>query len=93
MPKGRKEQGQRQFGSPNRTFGRGRGRGGGGGGGGGMGATGFCVCPRCGQRAQHRPGTPCLDERCPSCGVAMVREGSLHHQEIESRRTDNTTAD
>ncbi len=64
------------------------GGGGCGGGGGGLGAGGFCICPKCAQRVPHQPGTPCLQERCPTCGVAMVREGSPHHQEIENRRTE-----
>jgi hypothetical protein len=72
----------------------GRGQGGGGGetggagkaGHGGLGAGGFCICLKCGYRAPHQPGKPCLDERCPSCSAAMVREGSPHHLEIESRR-------
>jgi hypothetical protein len=77
--------------------GRGVGRGGRGGmgagaGGGvvngrGMGAGGACICPKCGQRTPHIPGTPCMQERCPECGVALVREGSAHHQEIEKRRS------
>ena len=72
--------------------GQGLGRGGGGGRagsgtGGGMGGGGFCVCPKCGQRLPHQPGVPCLQERCAKCGVAMVREGSPHHQEIENRRS------
>jgi hypothetical protein len=60
--------------------------------GGGLGGGGFCICPKCGKKVQHRPGTPCLDERCPSCGVALVREGSPHHQEIESRRAEREPA-
>jgi len=74
--------------------GGGRGQGGGGGttggagraGHGGLGAGGFCLCPKCGYRAPHQPGMPCLDARCPSCNVALVREGSPHHLEIEGHR-------
>jgi hypothetical protein len=68
------------------------GRGGGGGGGGrgqsgaAMGAGGSCLCPKCGQRFPHQPGVPCLSERCSECGVALVREGSPHHQQILQRR-------
>lgn len=75
--------------------GRGSGRDGGGGcggGGGGLGAGGFCICPKCGQRSPHQPGTPCLQEHCPTCAVAMVREGSPHHQEIEDRRAKREPA-
>ena len=56
-------------------------------GGGGLGAGGFCLCPKCGQRTPHNPARPCLDERCATCGVALVREGSAHHEEIERRRS------
>ena len=67
--------------------GRGRGAGGGRGrmGGSGMGAGGFCVCAKCGRRIPHRQGVQCIEERCPECGVALVREGSQHHREIEAR--------
>jgi hypothetical protein len=84
--------GQRVGAGQGRGQGRGAGAGGGGRGagrgqgGGGMGADGSCICPKCGGRAPHRQGVPCLQERCPDCGVAMVREGSPHHQEIVSRR-------
>ena len=57
-----------------------------GGGGEGLGAAGTCICPKCGLLTPHRRGVPCLDERCPTCGVALVREGSAHHMEIERRR-------
>jgi len=73
--------------------GRGQGRGGGSGtgggrgqGGGGMGTGGSCVCPKCGRRFPHHQGVPCLNERCEDCGVALIREGSAHYQEITARR-------
>jgi hypothetical protein len=85
--------GQRTGNGQGRGQGQGAGAGSGGGrgagygkGGGGMGAGGSCLCPKCGRRSLHRQGVPCLQERCPDCGVAMVREGSAHHQEIVSRR-------
>jgi hypothetical protein len=72
--------------------GRGGGMGGGGrAGGAGMGAGGECLCPKCGRRQPHRPGVPCIEERCPECGCALVREGSPHHQEIERRRVGGET--
>jgi hypothetical protein len=46
----------------------------------GMGPWGGCVCPRCCAHVAHRPGVPCLEERCPLCGTTMVREGSPHHR-------------
>lgn len=44
-----------------------------------MGAGGQCVCPKCEETIPHRDGVPCQDERCPSCGAKMLREGSRHH--------------
>jgi predicted RNA-binding Zn-ribbon protein involved in translation (DUF1610 family) len=52
----------------------------------GEGAKGQCVCMSCGTRIAHRRGVPCLDERCPKCGKAMLREGSRHHQAALEKR-------
>jgi hypothetical protein len=56
--------------------GKGQGRGSGRGRGGGLGAGpgGFCVCPDCGERATHQPGSPCYEQKCPKCNTAMTRE-------------------
>lgn len=70
--------------------GRGMGGGGGRGGGAGMGAVGNCVCPKCGNTFPHRPGVPCMEQRCPDCGVVLLREGSPHHEELQRRRTKNS---
>ncbi len=53
---------------------------------GGMGSTGNCVCLGCGANAPHSPGVPCREQRCPTCGKAMVREGSAHHQAYLAKR-------
>ena len=66
--------------------GRDRGRGECGGMGRGSGARGRCVCPKCGRTEEHVPGVPCMQERCPDCGAAMLREGSPHHVESVARR-------
>ena len=50
-----------------------------------MGSGGFCVCLKCDRRFPHERGQRCLDQRCPDCGGALVREESAHHQQIESR--------
>jgi len=52
------------------------------GGGAGCGAHGVCICPRCGLTREHLPGRPCKRERCPDCGVALVREGGEHHRAV-----------
>lgn len=64
-----------------RGGGQGRGQGGGR-----LGGGGFCLCPKCGEKTPHQAGSPCLEQRCPKCGSAMVREGSPHHQQIEDRK-------
>ena len=88
MPRGnRADQFQRGAGRGG-GFGRVRGRGecGGMGRAGAVGSRGVCVCPKFGRAASHVPGVPCMQERCPDCGVAMVRDGSAHHQQIIARR-------
>jgi hypothetical protein len=54
--------------------------------GGALGAGGDCICPRCGTRSPHQAGVPCIDERCPECGAALLREGSPHHQQALDRQ-------
>lgn len=39
----------------------------------GAGPSGTCVCPKCGTRVPHTPGTPCNSMVCPKCGTRMVR--------------------
>ena len=87
MPR-RNEADQMNTGAGRGGFGRNRSRGecGGMGRGGGAGSRGRCVCPKCGRAGAHLPGVPCMQERCPDCGAAMVREGSPHHVEILERR-------
>ncbi|MCB2203357.1 DUF134 domain-containing protein [bacterium] len=45
-----------------------------------MGHDGNCICVSCGHKKAHEAGHPCREERCPSCGKAMLREGSAHHK-------------
>ncbi len=56
--------------------GRGRAAGGGRGRMGGPlagGPGGECVCPKCGEKAPHAAGKPCIRMTCPKCGTAMTR--------------------
>jgi len=41
-----------------------------------MGPGGFCACPGCGTRLEHKQGAPCYEMKCPKCGMQMVREKS-----------------
>lgn len=61
-----------------RRFGR-MGGGSGSGRGSGMGAEGKCVCLKCGYSTPKKPAVKCLDERCPTCGTALVRKGGAHY--------------
>jgi hypothetical protein len=45
-----------------------------------MGVGGDCICPKCGTKVPHRDGVPCQEERCPTCGAKLLREGSYHHR-------------
>lgn len=56
-------------GGPGGCGGARRGRRGGPGGG----APATCVCPNCGEKAPHVPGTPCRQIPCPKCGTPMIR--------------------
>lgn len=38
------------------------------------GPGGFCLCPKCGYKAPHVAGQPCIQINCPQCGVQMIRE-------------------
>jgi len=38
------------------------------------GPGGNCVCPQCGRKEPHKIGVPCVQQKCPQCGIAMVRE-------------------
>jgi uncharacterized paraquat-inducible protein A len=49
----------------------------------GLGPHGFCFCPKCGYKKPHEAGIPCREERCPNCGVRLIREGSLHHEMLK----------
>jgi hypothetical protein len=51
-----------------------------------MGQGGWCVCVACGHREPHRAGVPCREGRCPTCGKAMLREGSAHHRAFLAKK-------
>jgi hypothetical protein len=40
----------------------------------GAGPGGYCVCPNCGHRVEHKVAKPCYQVKCPKCGTAMQRE-------------------
>ena len=37
------------------------------------GPAGECVCPVCGYAQEHVPGEPCNRQKCPNCGIGLVR--------------------
>jgi hypothetical protein len=70
---------------PNGRGGSGGGRRSGSGRGRGMGPSGDCICVKCGYSSPKKAGVPCLDERCPKCGTALVREGGAHYQQAKKK--------
>ena len=40
----------------------------------GRGPGGYCVCPKCGYKIEHKRGTPCSTLKCPKCNVMLVRK-------------------
>lgn len=38
-----------------------------------LGPGGFCYCPKCGLKLEHRLGVPCYELACPSCKAVMKR--------------------
>lgn len=59
----------RGMGGAGRGMGAGRGRMGGM----GLGASGNCICPKCGKTVPHQTGVPCTQIACPACGARMTR--------------------
>lgn len=54
----------------------------------GYGSEGNCICVHCNIRIPHKPGVPCRQERCPECGKIMLRENSVHHQQLKNKLRD-----
>lgn len=40
----------------------------------GVGPTGYCICPKCGEKTTHTAGVPCTSTKCPKCGTFMIRD-------------------
>ncbi len=68
------------WGFGNRQGRHGRGRG--------FGAGGNCICPKCGHKEAHTPGTPCSALLCPRCNIRLIREHSEHHQFIINKKRE-----
>lgn len=39
----------------------------------GLGSTGYCICPKCGEKVIHTAGIPCTSVTCSKCGAIMTR--------------------
>ncbi|MBN2094051.1 MAG: cation transporter [Candidatus Zambryskibacteria bacterium] len=39
----------------------------------GKGPEGFCICEKCNYKEAHQRGTPCLNIKCPNCGINLKR--------------------
>ncbi|MCD6434153.1 MAG: cation transporter [Candidatus Diapherotrites archaeon] len=42
----------------------------------GLGPGGYCICPKCNYKVEHRRGIPCATLKCPKCGTTLVRSDS-----------------
>ncbi len=40
----------------------------------GKGPKGFCICPKCGFKTEHKNGMPCPKLKCPKCKISLRRE-------------------
>jgi uncharacterized paraquat-inducible protein A len=40
----------------------------------GKGPEGYCVCPECGYKQNHKKGFPCSTIKCPKCNINLTRE-------------------
>lgn len=38
------------------------------------GPGGVCICTQCGYEGPHQRGIPCTQQKCPRCGMLMVRK-------------------
>ena len=45
----------------------------------GLGFSGNCICVKCGYTSSKKRAVPCKEEKCPQCGVVLLREGGYHH--------------
>ena len=49
-------------------------------------SMGYCVCPKCNTRIEHKAGVPCRNLICEKCGVSMTREGAVHFRQIKGKK-------
>lgn len=40
----------------------------------GKGPEGYCICPKCGYKQEHKRGVPCSTIKCPKCRTNLTRE-------------------
>ena len=58
-----------------------------------MGSSGFCICPKCGNKTPHNRSIPCQEEKCLECGAKLLREDSYHHQLFKEKKAKKNKND
>jgi len=52
----------------------------------GDGGTDICICPKCGYIKDHKKGIPCINSKCPKCGVALIGKKEIaNYSKLEKR--------
>ncbi|MCD6318092.1 hypothetical protein J7M02_03375 [Candidatus Aerophobetes bacterium] len=58
----------------------------------GRGGSDYCICPRCGYKAEHNRGIPCTEMTCPKCGAKMIGQMEYEGLNKELSSQDSTSS-
>ena len=51
-----------------------------------------CICIKCGHTSIKKRGIPCMEEKCPTCGAVLLREGGYHHQKAKDKTKQSVSS-
>jgi len=49
------------------------------------GMSDHCICIKCSYTSIKKRGIPCMEEKCPTCGAVLLREGGYHYQKAKGK--------